>query len=410
MKFVLFYPSLVSDWNNGNAHFLRGVATELLARNHVVRVFEPAGGWSLQNLTTDHGETPVHDFFAAYPRLTSQFYDPAALDLDRALDGADIVIVHEWNEPELVRRIGRHRDLSSGYKLLFHDTHHRAATESASIERLGLAAYDGVLAFGAVIRDIYLKRGWSTRAWIWHEAADTRLFKPWREEGDDSADGDLVWVGNWGDGERTRELDEFLLEPARRLHLRTKVYGVRYPETAKQALRKAGIAYGGWLANFRVPQMFSRYKATIHVPRRAYRREVRGVPTIRVFEALACGIPLVCAPWDDSEGLFQAGRDYLTAADGAAMEHCLAELVNDRQMARTLAAHGRETLLGRHTCAHRVDELLEICAQLGIDQGRLTRSSQPAKILSRHPYDQEGAPSALHAGQVLELAAGVRRN
>ncbi len=78
MKFVLFYHSIVSDWNYGSAHFLRGVANELLMRGHTVRVLEPADGWSLLNLTQDHGETPVQDFFAAYPRLSTQFYDLGA--------------------------------------------------------------------------------------------------------------------------------------------------------------------------------------------------------------------------------------------------------------------------------------------------------------------------------------------
>ena len=50
MRFVIFTHSLVSDWNHGNAHFLRGVATELVARGHEVRIFEPRDGWSLQNL------------------------------------------------------------------------------------------------------------------------------------------------------------------------------------------------------------------------------------------------------------------------------------------------------------------------------------------------------------------------
>ena len=50
MLFSLFYHSLISDWNHGNAHFLRGVCTELLARGHQVQVFERANGWSVRNL------------------------------------------------------------------------------------------------------------------------------------------------------------------------------------------------------------------------------------------------------------------------------------------------------------------------------------------------------------------------
>src|SRR5665213_2664546 len=50
LRVALFYHSIESDWNNGNAHFLRGVATELQARGHRVRVFEPAEGWSRAKL------------------------------------------------------------------------------------------------------------------------------------------------------------------------------------------------------------------------------------------------------------------------------------------------------------------------------------------------------------------------
>src|SRR3954466_13554737 len=108
MRFVLFYHSLLSDWNHGNAHFLRGVANELVARGHDVIVYEPGDAWSLQNLLAEHGEAPIRAFHAAYPRLRSVRYDLKSLDLDVALEGADVVIVHEWNDHDLVRLIGRH--------------------------------------------------------------------------------------------------------------------------------------------------------------------------------------------------------------------------------------------------------------------------------------------------------------
>jgi spore maturation protein CgeB len=55
MRVVMFYHSIVSDWNHGNAHFLRGVATELLARGHEVAVYEPKDGWSVTNLLREKG-------------------------------------------------------------------------------------------------------------------------------------------------------------------------------------------------------------------------------------------------------------------------------------------------------------------------------------------------------------------
>src|SRR4051812_42474562 len=156
MRIVLFYHSLLSDWNHGNAHFLRGVVSELLARGHEVRVYEPEDSWSLQGLREEQGERPLYGFRAAYPGLSSTQYDPRRLDLDKALDGAGLVIVHEWNDHALVRRIGAHRARSGRYRLLFHDTHHRSVSEPDAMAAYDLTHYDGVLAFGRVIRDLYL--------------------------------------------------------------------------------------------------------------------------------------------------------------------------------------------------------------------------------------------------------------
>src|SRR5690606_31904093 len=121
------------DWNHGNAHFLRGVATDLLARGHRVDIYEPRNGWSLENLTAQHGAQPLHEFRAAFPHLASTPYDLDSLDLDAALDGADLVIVHEWNDTQLVRAIGEHRRHQPHYRLLFHDTHHRSISDSQGI-------------------------------------------------------------------------------------------------------------------------------------------------------------------------------------------------------------------------------------------------------------------------------------
>jgi spore maturation protein CgeB len=356
MRIRLFYHSLISDWNHGNAHFLRGIMSELAARGHDVLVYEPQNAWSVKNLVADYGEAPIHEFQAAYPDLHSVRYDDT-LDLDEALDGADLVIVHEWNAHDLVKRIGGHHLRHGGYVLLFHDTHHRAVTAPESMSAYDLSGYDGVLAYGTVLRDLYLERGWAAQAWTWHEAADTRVFRPML---DIETQGDLVWIGNWGDDERTTELYEFLLEPVQALHLRARVYGVRYPNDARAALVAAGIDYSGWLPNYRAPQVFAQRNVTVHVPRRPYVLALQGIPTIRVFEALACGIPLVCAPWDDVEGLFRPGTDYLVAHNGLEMRKHLRAILNDAALARSLRTHGLQTILKRHTCVHRVDELLTI--------------------------------------------------
>ena len=167
-----------------------------------------------------------------------------------------------------------------------------------------------------------------------------------------------------GDDERTDELQEFLINPVMQLGLRARIYGVRYPESALKALAEAGIEYGGWLPNFEAPRVFSRYRATVHVPRRPYVEALPGIPTIRPFEVLACGLPLVCSPWDDVEKLFTAGRDYLVARDGAEMEKQLSRLAHDGALRAELSTHALSTIRTRHTCAHRVEQLMNIVAEV----------------------------------------------
>ena len=375
MRIVVFCHSLLSDWNHGNAHFLRGVCSELIARGHDLRVYEPHDAWSLRNLLAEHGQAPLAGFAKAYPQLASHRYLPGDFDLDAALQGADLVLVHEWSDHELVKQVGLRRKDNPGWRLLFHDTHHRSVTDPASMSAYDLRHYDGVLAFGGVIRDLYRRNGWARRAWTWHEAADPRVFSPRPSQ----PEGDLVWIGNWGDEERTAELHEYLLDPVHALGLRARVHGVRYPDHARKSLADAGIDYAGWVPNHEAPAVFAKFRVTVHVPRRPYVLALPGIPTIRVFEALACGIPLVSAPWDDCEGLFEPGADFLVARDGAEMRLRLRDVLNDGEMARELAAHGRRTILARHTCAHRVDELMAIHDEISESEQDENRSHEWVK-------------------------------
>lgn len=360
MKVVYFTHSLDSCWNHGNAHFLRGVLRELVARDHRVEAWEPKDAWSRANLVADHGEAGLEPWRRAYPELSStRFSRPE--QVERALDGADLVIVHEWNDPALVAAVGRARARGGRFTLLFHDTHHRAVSQPDGIRAFDLSGYDAVLAFGETLAEVYRRWGWEGRVFVWHEAADIRLFHPPSVE--QPREG-LIWVGNWGDGERTKELERFLFAPARAAGLPLDIHGVRYPPEALKTLRRYGVRYHGWLANAAAPAAFARHLATVHVPRRFYVAQLPGIPTIRVFEALACGIPLVSAPWSDSEGLFRVGEDFLMVRDGAAMTAALRDLAADADLRRSLVAHGLETIRARHTCAHRVDELLAVVRRL----------------------------------------------
>jgi spore maturation protein CgeB len=73
---------------------------------------------------------------------------------------------------------------------------------------------------------------------------------------------------------------------------------------------------------------------------------------------------MISSPWHDEENLFSPGRDFLVARNGEQMTELLRELLADEKKRERIAQHGLSTIRQRHTCAHRVEELLDIYHQL----------------------------------------------
>jgi glycosyltransferase involved in cell wall biosynthesis len=305
----------------GASHFLEGVAGELRRRGHRVDVADPD--------------------------------DPP----ERACADADLVIVHDGLTPPQVGRIGRHRRQHDGFRLLFR----HGALQGLEPEAFDLDGYDGVLAASRVIAELCRSAGLAERTWVWPDAADTDRFQPSRA---DYPEGDVVFFGAWGDQSRGCELRHFLLEPVRLLGLRAQAFGPPFPAAAIAQLTEAGIGFGGWVPHDQVPKVLGRFHCTVHVPSRERARRLPGLPSIRLFEAMACGVPLVSAPWQDCDGLFEAGRDFLVARNGAEMRRHLRALVNDAALRAEIGGHARRTILARHSCAHRAEQLLDICREL----------------------------------------------
>lgn len=364
LRLGYFAHSIRSDWNNGNAHFLRGLLRSLGVLGHNVTVYEPENEWSIDNLRSEaNGVRALEQFIDVYSEFDLQTYAPGwAHDIwSERLRGMDIVILHEWTTTAMAQLLLGLRE-KLGYKLLFHDTHHRASSSPETMQLLGLEQFDGILAFGGALRDIYRDRFGIERVWTLHEAADTTVFKAHPKA---AREDHIVWIGNWGDGERAIEIREFLLEPAAALRdiAHTSVYGVRYPGDGLEALARCGVSYMGYLPNLDAPEVYAGARVTVHIPRQQYTSAMKGIPTIRVFEALACAIPLVSAPWQDTERLFRSD-DFCWAGSATEMEKALRFLITNRTAAEDQAARGLETVLARHTCDHRAQELTAICEEV----------------------------------------------
>src|SRR6185437_12464 len=124
------------------------------------------------------------------------------------------------------------------------------------------------------------------------------------------------------------------------------------------------IEYRGYLPNLKAPLAYSASAVSLHVPRRQYTNGLSGIPTIRVFEALSCGAPLLCSPWSDAEELFHSGQDFLCVHDGEAMRSEIEHLLCDENARRQLGESGRGTIRKRHTCTHRAEQLIGIYEEI----------------------------------------------
>ena len=153
-------------------------------------------------------------------------YDRAKLDWKSRSADADVVLVHEWNDGA-GQAPRRDPGASARFRLYFHDTHHRplptrrrcSAYDSAAMTACSPTAASCVTFTSPAAGSAAPGRGMRLRT--------SPLPSPGRMS---APEGELVWIGNWGDDERTEELHEFLIGPVRALRLKARVYGVRYPE------------------------------------------------------------------------------------------------------------------------------------------------------------------------------------
>jgi spore maturation protein CgeB len=245
-----------------------------------------------------------------------------------------------------------------------------------------LPGYDGILAGTNDLRRRYEALGWDRRILTWYAAADTRIFRPMA--GSPPAAGDVVWFCDWGGDHSQRQLEEFLIEPVRRLGLRGAVFGCGFSSAAQALLASAGIECAGWVPTFDLPAIYARYPIALHLPGQP--EAEAGTPASSLFQVLACSLPLVCAAWDDVDQLFRPDRDFALARDAAEMSTWLRALLSDANLAHQMARRGHRTVMARHTCARRVDQLLRFAANLHqqlrrrLPAARAPRLRQPAML------------------------------
>ena len=273
MRVVIFCHSLVSDWNHGNAHFLRGVVARAASRAATrSRVYEPRDGWSVRTSSREHGRRRRSTAFQrAYPGAAQRAATTATtLDLDAALDGADLVIVHEWNEPALVARASASTARAAAATRCCSTT--RTTARSPTPDEHGRATTSPTTTAcsrsASVIRDVYLERGWAARAWTWHEAADTARLPPACRRRGATATSSGSATGATTSARAS--CDEFLSSRCARSACAARSRRALSGRRARSARRAPASTTAAGCRTIEVPGVFARYRVTVHVPRRPY--------------------------------------------------------------------------------------------------------------------------------------------
>ena len=194
------------------------------------------------------------------------------------------------------------------------------------------------------------------------EAADTTVFDPREAEKTD----DVIWIGNWGDEERTREIREYLVDSAHLLpELRFAVHGVRYPEPGLRAMREARIDFRGWIASYRVPETFAREDDHAHPPRSVPRPPPRHPHHLAPRGDGRRHPPPLHSTGRHRRAVPRRGRDHLMVHSPTEMREQMLRPSRDDARAR-LAESGPETILARRTRDHRTEQLETIVAGAGV--------------------------------------------
>lgn len=349
MKLVIFGLTISSSWGNGHATLWRGLCRALGARGHRVVFFEP-----------DRIYYATHRDIAALPGGGAlHIYADWKLGRElaqRELADADVAIVTSYCPDALA---AEQLIADSGVPLrVFYDLDTPVTLDALHtgpvdyIGPRGLADYDLVLSYtgGEALRELQTRLGARQVAAL-HGSVDPEQHRPARRE--ERFRCDLSYLGTYA-ADRQGTLETLFIEPARgRPSQRFLIGGAQYPSLFPWA---PNIFFVQHLEPAQHPAFFSSSRLTLNVTRRAMKR-MGYCPSGRLFEAAACGAPLVSDAWEGLDQFFTPGREIIVAHGTEDVTRALD--ADDHELAR-IAATARERVLSEHTAAHRAQELEQI--------------------------------------------------
>lgn len=345
MKLVIFGLTLSSSWGNGHATLWRGLCRALIARGHRVVFFErdvPYYSAHRDLHELPGGELALYsDWEAVLPQARRELADadvaittsycPDAIDAAQLMHGSDALrVFYDLDTPVTFARLDAGE--SVGY-----------------LDGSGLADFDLVLSYtgGAALDALQVRLG-ARRVAPLYGSVDSTEHRPVPLVENYRAD--LSYLGTYA-ADRQAALEQLFLEPARqRPEQRFVIGGAQYPADFPWV---SNVFFVQHLPPAEHPAFFCSSRLTLNVTRRAM-AEMGYCPSGRLFEAAACGVPLLSDAWDGLDEFFTPGEEILLADNTA---DALAALDLSDSELRRIARAARERVLAEHTASHRASEL-----------------------------------------------------
>ena len=344
MKVTFLGLSITSSWGNGHATNYRALVKALAERGHDVVFLERDVPWYASHRDLPR---PPHGRTFLYSSL-----DELRSDLAEHVASAGLVVVGSF-VPDGVA-VGQWvldaaRGVTAFYDIATPVTLEKL--EQGDYEYLSpelVAGYDLYLSFtgGPVLEVIRTGYG-AARPRPFYCLVDASEYRPEAAE----TRWDLGYLGTYSD-DRQPAVDRLLVEPARRMpEARFAVAGPQYPETIEWPGNVERIDH---LPPGEHRRFYNSQRFTLNVTREQMVR-TGYAPSVRLFEAAACGVPIVSDWWEGLDAFFVPGSEILIARDSGDVVRYLRDVSDDER--RSIAEAARRRVLAEHTAERRAEEL-----------------------------------------------------
>lgn len=352
LNIVILGLSITSSWGNGHATTYRALVRALVERGHRLLFLERDVPWYASNRDLPRPPYGSTELYGSLEELKRRFEGPVRM--------ADLVIVGSY-VPEGVE-VGRWVQATAQGVKAFYDIDtpvtlgklRRGDHEYIAPDLI--PAYDLYLSFagGRVLDELERQYG-SPAARPLYCAVDPDLYYPERRD----LQWDLGYMGTYSP-DRQPGVERFLLQPAQQLEeCCFVVAGPNFPDVERWP---ANVRHVSHLAPDRHRAFYNEQRFTLNITR-AEMTAVGYSPSVRLFEAGACGAPIISDHWEGLDTFFVPGREILVVRSTEEVKAILLDMPETERLA--MGACARAVVLANHTAAHRVLELEGYLASIG---------------------------------------------